>query len=222
MNKTLLIAGAGAIAANAAAIAATPETLTIGTEHRLVLVHHAPGRYTPPLAHKRNIPSVINNFATLYPQGLYNASTGAALAGPDTIHGQSWLAAAFTPAASATVTEVEVAAAQIAGPNTFVIHLYADAAGVPGKQLWSGKAAFPTFGDCCAVVAIHHGKGIPVNANTQYWIGITTPPAATNESGAWNLNVLDQVDPNLLAVDTGSGWQSFMSTPNLTFGIYGK
>ena len=188
----------------------------------VALVRHAAGRYTPPLAHKPRLPPIYDNFAMFYPKGVYNAGEGASLSGPVNLHGQHWLAAAFTPTASATVKEVDVAAGYIGGTNRVKIHLYADASGVPGQEVWARQATLPVFGNCCAVVALGDPEQVTLKAGTQYWIGITTLPNSGSFNGAWDVNTVDQVDPGLAAQDTGAGWVAGSSLPQFAFGVYGQ
>ena len=225
MKIVTLLGIAGAIAATGTAFAADPARITMNADHTQYRIERAVGRYTPPLAHKPGLPAIFSNFATNYADyGLYNASIGGAVSGPVTLHGQSWLAAAFTPSAAATIKEVDVAAGFIFGPKNIVeLHIYADAAGVPGTELWARKVTLPPFGECCAVVAVS-SKDLPkVTAGTQYWLGITTIMAqGAQVQAAWNLNVLDAVNPGLLAINRGTGWTAFSSVPQVAFGIYGQ
>jgi hypothetical protein len=221
MKQMILLGLAGAIASGTAAWAAAPAPVFLGDG--MVFAHTGSGAYTPPLGHKPKLPSIYNNFATNYPKGLYGAFYGAALSGPDTLHGQIWLAAAFTPTVSATVKEVDVAVSYIAGGSKQVkLHLYADASGVPGTELWSRNVVAPTFGTCCAVEAVGDHGAVKVVAGTQYWLGITTGPKSPTTVAAWNVNVLDQVTPGVNAQDRGTGWQPGGAVPNFAFGIYGN
>jgi len=224
MHKTMLLACAAAMAVSGAAFAATKVEMTTSADHTRVMTHGGTPRYTPPLAHKAGIPVIYSNFATLYPKGLYNASNGASISGPNTIFGQIWIATAFTPAASATVREVDIAARFINGSkNRFLVGIYADASGIPGTLLWSRKTAFPTnFGDCCAVVTLPDKDAFKVTAGTQYWLAVTTQPAASDAMATWNLNVLDQVVGGVNAQNRGSGWQPGSFMPDFAYGIYGK
>jgi hypothetical protein len=220
------IAAAFTLAAHAAAFAATPATTVTTADnggHRLVIIHNAGGSFTPPLALKAKLPAIFSNFATLYPKGVYNASNGAVVAGPNNFQGQSWLAAAFTPATTATVQEIDVAAGFINGAKNVVqIGLYSDASGIPGTKLWSGNAVLPTFGLCCAIIVKHDKGAVTVTAGTQYWVALTTLSSDPNFYGAWNLNVLDQVDTFVTATNFGNGWNALPTNPNFAFGVYGK
>ena len=209
---------AGLIAVQAAA--AEPAGITAA--NGFVYARHGSGHYTPALAHKSRLPAIFENFATLYPKGLYNGSMGASINGPDTIQGQIWLAAGFTPAVTATVQEIDVAATFINGTrNAVQVHLYADASGVPGTELWSRNVALPPFGDCCAIAVLDDRSKAQVIAGTPYWIGITTV-APGDFMGAWDTEVLDQVDAGPAAQNRGTGWVAGPSVPPFAFGVYGK
>ena len=223
MKKCTLLAAAAAIATAHAALAASPLNVTTSADGRLSYAHPGAPSYTPPLAHKKNIPAIFENFANSYPKGLYNSTNGASISGPHTIFGQIWLAAAFTPTANATVREVDVAAGYINGKKKdLVLHIYADASGVPGTELWSHNVSLPTFGTCCAIAAVGDKAGVKLTAGTQYWIGLTTLSSGTDTMAAWNLEVLDQVDSGNDAQNRGTGWQPGQFQPNFAFGVYGQ
>jgi hypothetical protein len=226
MNKIMTLAFAGTVAATMApGIAAASPSVGIvldnGKPIDFVRGNGIPDTpaVTPPGARR----VIYENFANLYPLGVYNASTGAALSGPNTLHGQIWLAASFTPARNATLKEVQVAAEYIFGTRNVVsVGIYADASGVPGTELWSRKTALPSFPSCCSVVALTDKAGVSLTAGTRYWVGITTLPGASDTSGAWNLVVKNQVKGGLAAQNRGSGWQAGDSTPYFAFGVYGE
>ena len=223
MKKLTLLAAAAAIATTTAAMAAGPANVTTNADGTLSFAHPTAPSYTPPLAHKKNIPAIFENFANAYPKGLYNATNGASLNGPQTIFGQIWLAAAFTPTANATVREVDVAAGYINGrKKSLVLHIYADASGIPGTELWSHKVALPEFGTCCAIATVGDKAGVALTAGTQYWIGLTTLTDAKDAMAAWNLEVFDQVDYGTDAQNRGTGWQPGSFMPQFAFGVYGK
>ena len=223
MTRTVLLGFAGALALNSAALAALPAGVTISTDNRIVRVEHGVTAHTaaPPQNAKRTV--IFDNLATLDPLGVYMDGTGYTLAGPNSGFGQIWLAAAFTPAASATLSEVQVAVGYVEGSKQAVlISVYSDASGEPGKLLWSQRAKIPTFGDCCAVASAHDGAGLALTAGTQYWVAVTTLSDATDTFGAWCFNVADQIDPGQTAVNMGSGWKASPSVPTVAFAVFGN
>jgi hypothetical protein len=173
-----------------------------------------------PFTHKGRLAVIFANFATRYPKGLYSSVQATPLGGPDSFLGEQFMAAAFVPGTDATVQEIEFAGGFTGGASNLVrVHLYADAAGLPGQELWARNVALPALAGCCAVVALADKSATPVMAGVQYWIGVT---ARADTTAAWNFNVLDQVDPALMAVDRGMGWEASSSAPALAFGIYGQ
>jgi hypothetical protein len=223
MNQTILVAFAAVMAANCAALAASPNSVSFSADKKIVYANHAVRSYVPLPAHSPTHTTIFDNLATLDPQGVYMDGTGYTIGGPNSATGQIWLAAAFTPTANATVTEVDVAAGFVEGTkNSVVVGVYADASGIPGQLLWSGNAKLPTFGDCCAVATLTDKAGLPITAGTQYWVGITTPSTGTDTFAAWSFNVADQIDSGVSAENQGSGWVAGTSLPPVAFAVFGK
>ena len=221
MNKLLILALAGMMAGQGAAIAATSIGIVTDNGKPVDFVQRNLPAGTN-VVHKPAYPAILENFANKYPLGVYNASTGAAVSGPNTLHGQIWLATSFTPKQDATVKEIDVAAGYIAGTKNLVsVGMYADASGVPGTVIWSQKTALPTFSGCCSIVALTDKAGVPVTAGTRYWVGITTLANGSDTSAAWNLVVRNQIKGALAAQNRGSGWLAGEAVPNFAFGLYG-
>ena len=205
-----------------AACAAQPGDVSLNADKTVVTVNHAARAYTPLLANPGKKPVIFDNLGTHYPKGVYIADTGYTIGGPQGLIGQVWFATAFTPAANASVTEIDVAVGYIAGnTDEVLVKLYADNGGVPGAEIWSHKTSMPVAGDCCAVAKIHDRAGIPVKAGTQYWLGVVSSPHASDIFAAWSFNDTDQVDPNPTAENLGGGWIAGSSLPNAAFAIYG-
>ena len=219
MNRPiLLVCALGVIAAQAAA---APADVTISADKRTVSTNHGVRAYTPPAVPNGKI-AIFENFAKLDPKGVYMVGFGNVIGGAKGLIGLASLASAFTPTADATVTQVAVAAGNIYGnTGNILIHIYADASGIPGAELWSHRTHLPVFGDCCATANVEDKTGVPLTAGTQYWIGATAVGAESTLFAGWSFNDADQVDPGLVAVDTGSGWKAAPSLPNLAFGVYG-
>ena len=221
MNRTILTAGAAiGLASMHMPAHAAPTAIVLDNGKPVAFVPRQPGA-TAPAAIPAKLQTIHANFARLYPQGLYNASMGASLEGPNTLHGQIWLAAAFTPVQNATVKQLDVAAGVISGTNKINVALYADASGVPGTSLWSTDTAMPPFATCCSVVSVTDSAGIPVTAGMRYWLVLTTTADSTDTTAAWSLVVRNQVKGGLAAQNRGSGWQARPSTPAFAFAVYG-
>jgi hypothetical protein len=224
MHKFLLLTAVSVFAGAATAFAASPVSFTANADHTILHAHPAQSHFTPPLAHRPGAPVIYQNFATSYPKGLYDASAAFALSGPETLFGQLWLATAFTPATSATVSEVDLPVGITFGAHNKVkVHIYADANGKPGVDLWTREIALTqTLGECCNITAVHLKPPVQLTAGKQYWLGLTTLKSEPDVLGFWNLDVLDQVDTVPQAVNRGKGWVSFQQPPTSAFGIYGK
>ena len=232
MKITCIAVTAFALAAPFAAMAANPANApaphgeVVYSDQRVALIPDGAGTFVPPLAHRSKLKTIISNFATSYPKGPYNAFLGVPINGPDTIQGQAAFATAFTLTAPATVQEVDIAGGWAPGSNAkfpiMQLHIYADASGVPGAELWSGKKVVAAFGSCCGVIAIRVKGGLALSARTQYWLGATPAPKESDFAGSWDLNVLDQVNAAPGAVNMGSGWVAQQEPINFAYGLYGK
>ena len=221
MNRTLLLACGCVFAIRTIAYAAPP-AFTLSTDQKIVTLNSAAAAFTP-FSARSGLTPIFENLATLDPKGVYMAGTGYAIGGPNSAIGQAWYASAFTPAANATASEVDVAAGFIEGTKaTLTVHIYADAAGLPGKELWAHNASLPTAGGCCALVAVQVKGGVPLTAGTQYWVGLTTLGTSEDTFASWFFNVADQVDTGTAAENQGSGWYPQPLLPNVAFGVYSK
>ncbi len=222
LKKALLVLSVAAVAC-ASTVASAKEGVTLSPDKRMVFARPS-GKYTPSLSHRPGAPAIFSNIGTKYPKGEYFCCEGYTISAAGSVIGsQNWLAAAFTPASSATVTEIDVAVGYVEGTNGITVGLYADAGGVPGTLLKSFKVSgLPTFGDCCALAVAKDKTGVAVTSGTQYWIALTTDSKEKNTWDAWNLNTTDQVDTATIAVNTGSGWEPSEALPGPAFGVYGK
>jgi hypothetical protein len=229
MKIACIAAAAFALAAPAAALAANPAATApnevIFANQRVVAVPSAGGKFVPPLAHRPKLPVILSNFASAYPQGPYNSFTGVPIGGTDSLHGEFEFATSFTLTANATVQEVDIAGGWTPGSYgkpIMQLHIYADADGLPGTELWSAKQMVPEFGTCCGVIAYKVKGGLALTSGTTYWIGATPGPKGNGFFGAWDINVLDQVNAAAGAVNQGSGWVQQSEPINFVFGLYGK
>src|SRR5262249_16068398 len=105
---------------------------------------------------------------------------------------QAWEAVAFTPAADATVTKIEVSAGRQGGGTTgFELGLWNDNGGVPGSPIKTQHVfRLPNYGECCQLAVANAASGIPVKAGTQYWVVVSTT-ANDTDIYAWAFNSTD-------------------------------
>jgi hypothetical protein len=224
MNTNAFFAILGAAFISTSAIAAMPPGISLSPDKKIVIIKGGVAKYTPPLAHERGLKTIYSNLATLYPNGTYFCCYGYTISGATSPIGeQIWLATAFTPATSMSVTEVDAAVGYVEGTNGIVLSLAKDAGGVPGAVLKSWNVGgLGTFGSCCTLATGKDKGGIPVTAGTQYWVTVTTSSKEANEWAAWPFNSTDMINTQVTASNTGSGWEASEALPGLSFGVYGK
>jgi hypothetical protein len=175
--------------------------------------------------------TIYSSIGTAYPKATYWCCEGSTISGPSSPGNFEWWdGAAFTPSANATVTGVGLALGYISGTNQVQVHLNQDANGIPGAALrtWTVQN-IPGAGTCCTVTHVYDETGIPVTANTQYWITVTTNNNDEDIQAVWDVNDTDEIDPAPGAARCqgplcrGNGkWQSFQATPGLAFEVVGK
>jgi len=127
---------------------------------------------------------------SLYPEATYFSIWGNTIAqGGSNYPFQTWVAEPFTPAANATVNQIEVSAGRQGGGTAgFEIGLYNDANGVPGTVIKSAHVSnLPIYGECCALASVFDSVGVQVTAGTQYWVVVSTTPEDT-DIYAWAFN----------------------------------
>jgi hypothetical protein len=219
----MMFALAWAMATTGSTGAASATGVTLSPDKRIVYSAPANRVISPYRTNRTGQTAIFDNLATLDPKGVYMVGTGLAFGGPSSLIGFAALAAAFTPAQAATVTQVEVAAGYIEGrKHDVLVTIYADASGMPGSKLWQGEGKMPIDGHCCKTVTLDVTAGPQLAAGTQYWIGLRALPRGTDTFAAWLFNVADQVDPAPSAVNVGSGWMTSQALPNVAFAIYGN
>jgi hypothetical protein len=140
--------------------------------------------------------TVIAGNLSSYQYGTYFCCFGNTVAGGanGSFPFQVWEGVAFTPASSATVTELQVAVGSFGSTNPgFDLALYTDNGGVPGTALKSFHIASPpTYGTCCTLDTAKDSAGIAVTGGTQYWIVAKTGGSTGEFLGGWNMNDTDQ------------------------------
>jgi hypothetical protein len=234
-KKTLLTLTVLALA-SVTAFAASKDGVVVSQDGRMTIatkpVHSAATR-TP--SDDAGLVKIVDNLGAAYPKGEYWCCEGATIFGPTAASGapEFWEAAAFTPTADHTVAKIEVAVGFVEGTNGVVLTINKDASGVPGTVIKSFQlSGLPTFGSCCTIEKVSLSAGIPVKANTQYWIVLKTNAKESNTWAAWNVNDTDQVDPAPTAFwcsdDKGGQcsvndkWVAGESQPGLAFAVLGS
>ncbi len=185
------------------------------------------GVHTPYVDDNAGLKVIYSSLATDNPDGLYWCCQGSTVSGPESpLFVEWWQAAAFTPSIVANATEVVVSISYLGGNDkTIILSLNADNAGIPGtviEQWVLGNLG--AAGTCCSVQS-RAIFGINLTPGQQYWIVATTGPNS-DVWAVWNQADSDQVHSFLNAGYTNQfgapSWNSFETTPNLAFAVYGK
>jgi hypothetical protein len=223
--KQALAAMALAALVGGGASAATIHGVRVSKDGLSVRIPNGTGRYVAPPQHDARLRVIFSNIAVKYPMGLYFCCSGATVAGPASPLGApSWPAMQFTPAADATVKEIDVGVQLISGTDRVDIALYDDSGGLPGKLLAKFKASgFGNIGGCCGLSVGKTGTGIVVKGGVPYWVAILTDKKGTDAFANWAFNSTDQMDALPSAVNKGAGWQSNGGAiPAASFAVYGE
>ncbi len=197
--------------------------------------HSADGRFTyaPPARHgtvAAALPAgttvLFSNFATAYPNGLYFSGLGNTITGPGVpLNPGIASAAQFTVSKGGTASGVYAAIGLLSGNAMIDLAIYTDNGGVPGNLLWSSETKVrPPFGTCCGVIKATISGGLPLTANTPYWLVATADaPVHSNFNGAWSVSTINQVTDVLAATNfNGAGWQSYPTNTPPAFAITGE
>jgi len=173
------------------------------------------------VTHKK-MPIIFSNIATKYPKSPFYAPDGLTISGPNTITGTIETAVAFTPAANATVSEIDAAVGNINGTNGVLISIYSDASNSPGSSLGDfSVSGLPVFGSCCELAVAKVKNGVKLTAGTQYWLVFATSKKQTDAFDAVSPQEIDQLDAYTEAGNFGAGWKVYSSSVAPAFAIYG-
>jgi hypothetical protein len=178
------------IGVSALAVGSKSEYQTINNGRMAIATH--PATLITPAIRDAKLTTIAGNLST-YPFGTFFCCFGNTIAeeGSNGFPFTTWVAIPFTPAADATVTKIEASVGTFGGTSEFELSIRQDNAGVPGKPIKSFHITSPpTYGACCTVDVGNDKAGIPVSANTQYWIAATTTAKDTFEGG-WAFNSTD-------------------------------
>jgi hypothetical protein len=168
---------------------------------------------------------IYDNLAGKYPDGTYYCCVGWVVSGPDVpLFGQTWLAAAFTPANNTSVTRVDLGIGFVSGnTNALVVTLNSDASGAPGTELAKFEIRnMPMFGSCCAVATVKDKAGTALVGGQQYWVVVKTNNKDSDIWANWNSNDTEQINPVPGAYNAGSGWITGNYLVGMAFAVFGK
>lgn len=224
MSKLILVAALAAAAFVRVSQAADAPDFSLSKDHAMTFATRT-SRVAEQFvqSHPAGIVPIYSNIAYEFPKGPYIAGNGWTVSGPQSFpSGQWWVGAQFTPKKSTTLVEADVALGYMSGTEGLVLNLYTDESGLPGTLLASFKIRkLPVFGSCCALVRAYSTTGIPLTGGTPYWLTAETNAAEADESAAWAVNEIDQVDSGINAVNHGSGWLPTQLAPAPAFALFG-
>lgn len=117
---------------------------------------------------------------------------------------------AFTPAANAHVSQVQVAVERFAGPKEMWVWIFPDSAGFPGTTALAGPVLvtkMPVGGTCCGL-AVADFLPFQVIAGQRYWVVVTTEfvPPGTKFVGGWYWAYQGAYPPVAFNFSSGGGW----------------
>jgi len=182
----LALVGVAALAA-----AGTKNGYVISDDGRTVTATKMPQVVTPGMR-DASLTTIAGNLSD-YPYGIFFCCFGNTIAqeGSGGFPFTTWVAIPFTPSANVTVTKIEASVGTFGGTSEFELSLREDASGLPGNAIKSFHITTPpTYGACCTLDVGKDKAGIPLTANTQYWIAATTTSKDVFEGG-WAFNSTD-------------------------------
>jgi hypothetical protein len=92
-------------------------------------------------------------------------------------------AVSFTPSATFTLTQIDLALGYVSGTNAFLVELVHDNGGPTGSLIESWTFAAPDFGGP-DLDALTPAGSVPLNSGTPYWVVVL--PGGSDTWGGWN------------------------------------
>lgn len=158
-----------------------------------------------------SVPAAL--FSDLLPseQSVYQCCNGLRVSGSDTEGGTSFTEAnLFTPSASGSVSQIDVAVGYVSGVNSFYVDIDADDGGKPGSVLasFTGLSSNTDFRKCCGLVTISGISGLSLSAGTNYWLVVGPTDLNSTTWEEWNRNSVGVSGLGLYSTDGGQTWIS--------------
>ncbi len=131
----------------------------------------------------------------------------------------SVMAQSFTPNADYTLTSLSLALWLNTGPDSAIVSLCADNAGVPGSILESFIATSLTA--TSAVYTFMETPGVQLHQGTQYWVVVGGPGMSSSTVVAWNENVTS-TRGFTSSMNGGTTWNAFGTPLSAAFEVDGQ
>lgn len=204
----------------AAAQANSPRVATLN-DGRTVVYLKPPSNFFTPAPPDAGLVTIYSNLGT--GNNIYNGIAGTGILG-HFVPGQpfpEWIGNSFVPSDNRMVTEVQVGVTYVSGPKEMELTLNADDNGLPGEVLarWH-TTNLADFGTCCQLMTAKASTGIPVSADTTYWIVVRTKIKNMGTYDVWNNDYNDVQGPT--AVNHGHGWVDGGIQVQGAFGVFGQ
>jgi len=204
----------------ASAQAGSDGVITINGGRSTVLMRTPSQTITPAAPASSKLVKIYSNLGT--GNNVYNAAVGYGIFGTDA--GQPWpqsVGCGFRPKADHTVTEVQVGATYLQGPNSLLVSLNEDNHHKPGKALHTWRFSnLPTFGTCCMLQNGKFAAGIKVKKGRMYWVVLRPQPQHQDTYDVWNNDFNNLQGP--FSNNIGSGWTQQSVQTLGAFAVFGK
>ena len=116
----------------------------------------------------------------------------------------------FTPLASGSVSQIDIAVGYVSGVNSFYASLWTSSGNLPGTQLarWDNLSSSTSFGQCCGLVTISGISGLSLIAGNSYFLVLGPENISSTTFEWWNLNNTGVMGLDLYSTDGGITWNN--------------
>jgi hypothetical protein len=217
MIRTVLLSTA-AVALTATAALASPTNSFLSSGAAMTSGSRVQGT----AAHHNNLPPRTTVIFDTIGTGYY-CCEGWTVSGPSSAIGETfWSADQITPTSNGRVTKLVVGVGYVTGNNAAELAIYKDAAGVPGRMLWSGDVtSLPTFGASSTVTATAAVTGVRIRASKPFWVSVQTDSNSSNTWDAWNFSNTTTA-PLAQYNSVNNAWTNYGSTTAGAMTVYGR
>ena len=150
--------------------------------------------------------TIFSNFVS----GNSFSGDGWCVSGASSPCGLIGIAAAFTPSADFTLSQIDIALEYISGTNEASVTLVNDASGLPGFTAleWWDLTGLPGYSTTYSPTSLLSSGGITLLSGTQYWV--IAEPLSNDTYDLWSQN--SQGGSGFAFYSGGSGWSYHQGT----------
>jgi len=144
-------------------------------------------------------------FSTFGPGQSFQTATNTGWSVYDTPTGFQQVASSFAPTATFTLTQIDVAASYLSGPNQITVELLSNAGGTPGSVIesWTLTGLPQAFNGSFTPEALTAAPGITLMEGTTYWLELLTSDGTV---ALWNYSPNITGTTDVLGNVTGPSW----------------